>query len=169
MAVKFFESTHGLSDREVFDINREAALMHLVIRQFILGMHGFDLSAELLVMELARASLFDVLHRSQTLSTALPTRGMSDGVELLLQCCGDRVGQCRICRQVASALRYLHFFDILYHDGKPHNILLTVGPCQRYSQQGGESAEGSGLGVTAKLGVFGIAVALSKTGLGTTG
>ena len=170
VAVKSFGSTHGLSDREVTIICREAALMHLVNHQFILGMRGFDLRKGLLVMELAHASLFDVLHRSLTLSVTLSTRGMSDEVaDLLLQCCGDRVEQCRICWQVASALRYLHFCDILHRDVKPHNILLTVGPCQRYSQQAGESTERSGFEVTAKLGDFGIAVALSKTGLGTTG
>lgn len=142
-AVKYFENIHGLSNKEVLSIKKEASIMCLTKHTNIIGFVGVNMELGLILTELAQGSLFDVLHKGLRFPGTVAESSLLAStlkMEWMLQ--------------IARALRYLHFHNIIHRDVKPQNILLVNDIHMNR--------------VTLKLGDFGIATSVKTSTIGTS-
>lgn len=115
----------------------------------VIGFLGANITAGLIVMELASFSVHDILYRSsrQQLWDSLTT-----GQDL--QSIGWKVA---VMQDIASALAFIHFHGVLHRDIKSPNVMLVVDQNRRHSH---------GIPLIAKVSDFGLALAVSTSSSG---
>lgn len=131
VALKHIPGIDGtMAASDIKKIKREAIIMQNCLHRNIVTFLGANIEKGLILMELASCSLHDILHKKR-----------NDNRSLAL------IIKYKIMIDVAHAIRYLHFHDVIHRDIKTANILLFI----------------SGHNINAKVTDFGMAHAYSMT------
>lgn len=107
-AVKIFENTSHLSEKEKKVLLREARIMNILDHENILKFFGCDIPSGIMIVELAVGSLHSVTHNNYPL---IPNK---------------QEMKFRWSYQIAKGLEYLHFHSVIHRDVKPQNVLIIV-------------------------------------------
>jgi tRNA A-37 threonylcarbamoyl transferase component Bud32 len=114
VALKYVRLFNSIPSEQLNSILNEAKLLSVVKHRNIISFEGCDLQQGLFIIELAQASLFQVLYRRNDPQVS------SIGIELSL------LNKIQWCSDIASGLRHLHFHKILHRDLKPANVLMCL-------------------------------------------
>ena len=156
VAIKQVLNLTTLSWKDIRTITKEALVMQFSDHAHVLKVVGVCLPQGLLVMELALCSLSEYLYRPTTTVDAFEAQKKKLApIDSLLTNSNLIKWKLEIILQICDALQYLHSFNILHRDIKSPNVMLFIDISKNK--------------VIAKIGDFGLALAVDFVARSTTG
>jgi serine/threonine protein kinase len=126
VALKHFACLANLqaqaSTRDINKIRREGCILqHCASHKNVIGFYGVDLKSGIMLMELAVCSLNSVLFGRESLFKTLHADLDKDFLTTFAY-------KASVVNDIASALHFLHFHNIVHRDIKSQNIIMVVAP-----------------------------------------